>query len=160
METRQLFFNAHIRSHIDYASTVWDGSSDANLKRLNSLHRRAAKLILPDPSLTTDQKLAALKILPLKDHLTYNKGMVMFKALNDKLPPYITTLFTAQSSTYSRSRKSLIVPRPRIDLYKTSLTFSGSSLWNALPRNVTTSATFSSFKASLIKYLFLPKAPP
>ena len=49
-------FNAHIKPHIDYASVVWDGCSDVLKKRLNSLHRRAVKLILPDTTLTTDQK--------------------------------------------------------------------------------------------------------
>ena len=31
-DTRKLFFNAHIKPHIDYASVVWDGCSDV-LKR-------------------------------------------------------------------------------------------------------------------------------
>ena len=39
--TTKLFFNAHIKPHIDYASVVWDGCSDVLKKRLNSLHRRA-----------------------------------------------------------------------------------------------------------------------
>ena len=73
-DMRLLFYNAHIRSHIDYVSTVWDGCSEANLKRLNSLHRRAAKLILPDPTLSTDQKLKQLDILPLDQHLLFNKN--------------------------------------------------------------------------------------
>ena len=53
IDTMKLFFNAHIKPHIDYASVVWDGSSDVLKKRLNSLHRRAVKLIFPN---TTDQK--------------------------------------------------------------------------------------------------------
>ena len=48
IDTRKLFFNVHIKPHIDYASVVWDGCSDVLKKRLNSLHRRAVKLILPD----------------------------------------------------------------------------------------------------------------
>ena len=32
IDTRKLFFNAHIKPHIDYASVVWDGCSDV-LKR-------------------------------------------------------------------------------------------------------------------------------
>ena len=47
-DTLKLFFNAQIKSHIDYASVVWGGSSDALKKRLNSLLRRSRKLILPD----------------------------------------------------------------------------------------------------------------
>ena len=70
-DARLLFYNAHIRSHIDYASTTWDGSSDVHMKRLNSLNRRAAKYILPDPSLNTDQKLEQLEILPLSKQIPF-----------------------------------------------------------------------------------------
>ena len=57
IDTRKLFFNAHIKPHIDYASVMWYGCSDVLKKRLNSLHKRAVKLIFPDTALTTDQKL-------------------------------------------------------------------------------------------------------
>ena len=56
IDTRKLFFSAHIKPHIDYASVVWDGCSDVVKKRLHSLHRRAVKLIFPDKTLITDQK--------------------------------------------------------------------------------------------------------
>ena len=35
----KLFFYGHIMSHIDYASIVWDGSSENNLKPLYSLYK-------------------------------------------------------------------------------------------------------------------------
>ena len=53
-DTRKLFFNAHFKPCIDYVSVVWDGCSDVLKKRLNSLHRRAVKLIFPDTTLTTE----------------------------------------------------------------------------------------------------------
>ena len=37
IDTRKLFFNAHIKPHIDYVSVVWDGCSYVLKKRLNSL---------------------------------------------------------------------------------------------------------------------------
>ena len=46
--------NTH--THTDYASVVWNRCSDLLKKILNSLHRRAVKLIFPDTTLTTDQK--------------------------------------------------------------------------------------------------------
>ena len=52
----KIFFQAHLLSHINYASTVWSGASEVHLKKLNSPHRRAAKLILPDQSLSTTEK--------------------------------------------------------------------------------------------------------
>ena len=57
IDCRKLFFNAHLMAHINYASTVWSNASEVHLKKLNSFHRRAAKLILPDHSLSTQAKL-------------------------------------------------------------------------------------------------------
>ena len=31
-DTRNLFYNAHIKPHIDYASVVWDGCGEVHLK--------------------------------------------------------------------------------------------------------------------------------
>ena len=46
IDTRKLFFSAHIKPHIDYVSVVWDGCSDVLKKRLNSLHRRSFQIQL------------------------------------------------------------------------------------------------------------------
>ena len=79
IDTMKLFFNAHIKPHIDYASAAWDGCSYVLKKRLNSLHIRAAKLIFPDTTLTTDHKLKEIRIMSLQKHLEYNKGLVMYR---------------------------------------------------------------------------------
>ena len=63
---RKLFYHAHISPHLTYVSTVWDGCSDILFNKLNSPHRRAAKLMISDSSLSTDTKLRYLGILPLK----------------------------------------------------------------------------------------------
>ena len=69
-----MFFNAHVKPHIDYEPVVWDGCSDVLKKILNSLQRRAVKLIFPDTTLTTDQKLKEMRIMNLqKQNLEYNK---------------------------------------------------------------------------------------
>ena len=86
IDTRKLFYNAHIKAHIDYASVVWDGCSDVLKKRLNYLHRRAVKLILPDTSLTTDQKLKEMRITSLQKQLEYNKGLFIYRLLSNEAP--------------------------------------------------------------------------
>ena len=52
-----------------YSSAAWDGCSDILFNKLNSLHRRAAKLMISDSSLTTDTKLRYLGLLPPKEKL-------------------------------------------------------------------------------------------
>ena len=115
---------------------MWDGCIEVHLKKLNSLHRRVGKLILPDPSRSTEQKMSALGILNLPQQLAYNKGIFMQKVLNNNSPNYLAQLFISHQSHYTNSRNNLYVPRPRLDLFKTSISFAGASLWNSLPQNI------------------------
>ena len=94
IDTRKLFFNAHIKPHIDYASVVWGGYSDVFNKILNSLHRRAVKLIFPDTTLTTDQKFKDMRIMSLQKQLEYNKGLFMYRVFSNEAPEYISNLYT------------------------------------------------------------------
>ena len=129
-DTLKLFFNAHIKSDIDYASVVWGGCSDALKKRLNSLLRRAGKLILPDENLTTDQKLNKIGTSSLHKQLDYNKGVFMHRELTNNAPVYISSLY---KTPHSSSRNNYLqLPKPKIDLFKTSIAFSGALFWNSL----------------------------
>ena len=85
---RKLFYHSHISPHLTYTSTVWDGCSDILFNKLNSLHRRAAKLMISDSSLTTDTKLQYLGLLRLKEKLIFNKAVLVFKAYKILAPPY------------------------------------------------------------------------
>ena len=79
---KHLLQRSHKTSHrIRVSSVGWLWRS--TLKKLNSLHRRAGKLILPDLSLSTEQKMNAFGILNLPQQLTYNKGVFMYKVLNN-----------------------------------------------------------------------------
>ena len=92
IDTGKLFYNAHIKPHIDYASVVWDDCIELNLRELNSLHPKAGKRILPDPSLSAEQKMRALGILNLPQQITYSKGVFMHKVLNNNFPKLLGTI--------------------------------------------------------------------
>ena len=155
MPTRKMFFMAHIQPHFDYASTIWDGCSEANFKRINSLHRRAVRLVSENNSLTTDAKIRSLNLLPLKKSLQINKGVLMQKIMASKAPDYLQKLFRRPTASRrsARNRASLVVPWPRLDLFKNSLSYSGSKLWNSLPSEITSAPSVTSFRARLHKHL-------
>ena len=56
-DCRKMFLKVHLLAHVNYASTVWSNASEVHLKVLNPLYRRAAKLMLPDLSLSTRSKI-------------------------------------------------------------------------------------------------------
>ena len=144
-EALKVFFDAHINSHINYASTVWDGCCDDLFKKVNALHRRAVKLILPHSSMPTDDKYNHLNILPLKIQLDYNKIYLIYKTLKGNTPSYLLSLLDKGTDRYGSN--NLILPPSRIDLDQTSLAYSGSSLYNKIPtymKNITSPAMFRS----------------
>ena len=65
-----------------------------------SLHRKAGKLILPDPSLSTEQKMNALGmlIISLPQQLIYNKVVFMHNILNNNSTNYLAQLFISHQS--------------------------------------------------------------
>ena len=84
---------------VNFASTLWDGCSEVHQKKTttkkkNSLHCRTAKLILSDLSIPTDDKLKALKLLPLTKQLKDNQAVMMFEVCNGETSEYIHSLFT------------------------------------------------------------------
>lgn len=148
---RKLFYTAHIQSSIDYASTLWDSASGNAMRPLTSIQRRAIKATLLKTKIScTDYK--QLGVLPLAHRLKFNKGVLIHKILSGNAPKPLIDLFSKNSS---RSSKKLNIPIPRIDLFKTSLKYSGSILWNTLPCNIQ-QHTFrlNMFKDRLLKHLF------
>ena len=119
----------HLFSHINYASAVWSGASEVHLKKLYSLHRRAAKVILPDQSLSTTEKLNKLNILPLHKQLKCRECITMFKIHTGKALPYLSD-FLHRAPAPAVYANNYVLPRPRIDRFKTSFAFSGSSTRN------------------------------
>ena len=147
----KLFYHAHIFPHLIYASTVWDGCSYVVFNKLNSLHRRAAKLMISNSSLTTDTKLRYLGLLSLKEKLNmFNKAVLLFKAYKHLAPPYLEHLFICYN-TRAPSR-FITLPKPRIDLFKTSFSFSGASLWNTILNQIKSCNSLISFKTQLHKW--------
>ena len=148
---RKLFSHAYISSHLTCASTVWDGCSDILFNKLISLHRRAAKLMISDSSLSTDTKLRYLGILPLKEKLMFNKAVLVFKACKNLAPPYLKRLFIC--SSIRATSRYVTLPKPRVDLFITSFSFSGASLWNTIPNQIKSCNSLTSFKTQLYKWI-------
>ena len=120
-------------------------------KKINSLHRRAAKLILPDHSLSTTAKLKKLDILPLQEQFVYNTAVLMFKVHMGWAPQYVCDLLNRAPARYES--KNYVLLRTRNDLYKMSFAFSGSSVWNSLLPKMKMYKSVRGFKVGLHKIL-------
>ena len=89
--------------------------------------------------------------MSLHQQFKYNKDVFVYKALNYAGPEYTFNLYTHPSSSrYSNSRNHYLdLPRPWIDIVKSSIAYAGPLLWNILPINIRSSPSLSSFKRNL-----------
>lgn len=149
LNSRKTFYCAHIQSLIDYSSTLWDSASGQNMKPLLSVQKRAIKTIL-SKTVILSSDYAKLNILPVLSRLKFNKGVFMHKILSGNAPTYLSNLLIRNA----RIPHKLNIPVPRLDLYKSSLVYSGSLLWNSLPYTIRNpNCIHSFFKHKLYKYL-------
>ena len=155
-EGRILFFNGHLQPGLDYCSTLWDSASENTLKPLVRLHKRAIKTILLTKSTLTRDDYSTLNILPLKQRFLFNKGTLMHRVLSGEAPPSLINNFRVNDT---RNTNKVATPTPRLDLFKSSLAYSGSILWNKLPCSLRQTMSANTFKQHFKSHLFTFDVP-
>ena len=81
----------------------------------------------------------------------------MYRVSQKNIPSYIQDLF--QYNTYLsknlRSSNSLnfIIPKPNIELFKESVSYSGTILWNSIPADIRASETIKQISTKCEKWL-------
>ena len=150
LHSRKIFFHAYVESYINYASTIWDSASENIMKPLLSLHRRALRLVLNKPFKLTASDYTAVDTLPLKFKLKYNKAVFMFKILSGCAPSILTNNFIVNDHRHTHK---LILPLPRVDIFKSSLSYSGGFLWNSISTTLNVHTSLNVFKHTYHKHL-------
>ena len=158
--TRKLFFNAYVLPHIDYCCTVWGNISSNLTDSMIKLQKRAARIIL-DKGIDTPSAdmFAELNWMKFPDRITYQKSVLMYKIFNNLTPSHLQEFFTFTSDIHQRSLRStsdnlLYIPKPNIDLYCNSLSYSGSKIRNAIPDHVKQSTSVAEFKYKYLQWAY------
>ena len=149
LHARKIFFHTHIMSTISYGSTLFDSASESALKPLLSIYKRAVKAVLLKSTSLVHSDYVDLRILPLKKLFISNKAILMKKIMVGNPPQ--TLQYNFQSTP--RQKNKLLVPVPRIDLFKSSLLYSGSVLWNTLSPKLRSLDSVVTFKKQLSDHL-------
>ncbi|MCG8048031.1 MAG: hypothetical protein N0E48_20820, partial [Candidatus Thiodiazotropha endolucinida] len=92
--------------------------------------------------------------LSVGSRLKYNKATLIYRALNDLTPDYISKLLTPTTQIHSLNLRSstngsLYVPKARTSLYSGSFSCSAPRMWNTLPQSVKNAGSLNTFKTNL-----------
>ena len=120
--------------------------------------KRAARSILDKPIETPSVELfSELKWMMFPDRVIYQKAMLMYKIMHNLAPSYLSNIFTLSIEVHERSFRSttenlLYVPKPKIELYRNSLAYSGSKIWNSIPEHIQNSTSLQQFRKNYLEW--------
>ena len=158
IQSRILFFNAYIQPHLDYCSTIWGNISSHLNNLIIKFQKRAARSILDaDMSTPSSELFAKLNWLKFPERVKFNKSVLMYKIMHGMSPSYLQESFsyTREIHTYtlrSTTDNLLYIPKPNCELYRQSLSYSGSVIWNSIPEHIRNAPTIKQFKHMYLNY--------
>ena len=158
-EHRVQFYKTYIQPHIDYCSTIWGGTSQYNLNRIYRLQKRAVKIIVNYQYDNIANSMDELKILNIYERIFLRKAKFMFKVSKSVLPSYVNQMFSFRpfnetlQSLRSTGALDFYSPKPKKEIFKQSLIYSGPVIWNNLPDCLKNLETVGSFHRHCIKWM-------
>ena len=161
-ELRRKIHNSFSVPCIDYSATVWGNFSQKNTLLINRVEHMAARAITRNYDFINTRGADLMKQVNLptfKERFQYNTSLLMYKAVNNDVPDYIANkiTFNADINQYnlrSSSNNSLLLPLPKCEIYKKSLSYSGPMTWNTLSEPIRFSTSIGSFKTQYKKLYF------
>ena len=152
VDDKLLFYDAYIRPHLEYCSVIWGNLTNLNIQKVTKLQRRACKLILMSEYTHLEESCDRLKILSFEEIVFLNKAKIMYKIANNIAPMYLINLFqrrNASDDTISNLRsvvnRNFLIPKPKLNLFKNSLSYSGAIIWNSIPLEIKNSNSLDIF---------------
>lgn len=157
LNARILFYKAYIQPHFDFCNVIWGGTSTRNLQKLLTLQKRACKLIFSYAYISFAHSLQEMNCTSIHDRILLHKAKFMYKVSRESVPSYITDMFVKDCRTspilrYS-STQNFLIPRPNLELFKESMSYSGPSIWNKIPESIRHSNTIESFSSNFLRWL-------
>ena len=145
--TRMLYYNYYIKPHLEYCCTIWGQCSKIDTYSIVKLQKQAARLILDADMYSPSNPLFKQLQWQTFDKIVEEKqASMVFKALNNLTPAYITDLFKpactyTNHSLRSKTSNKLHVPAA----HHKSLRFIGPEIWNSLSDKAHKAATLNEY---------------
>ena len=151
LSSLKLLANSLIMPLFEYCSIAWS-SCPKNVKDvLIKQHKKLARVVAgADLRTPTQQVLQQLHWVQLEDRWNYQKCKMVFHALSEYSPTYLSDMFVRSQALHSyRTRNAmnmgLTIPKARTQMGKSRFSHDGAILWNRLPNAVKQASSKQSF---------------
>ena len=149
-EILKILVHAHVFPHLQYCSSVWGGSHNCRLDRLQKVIHFAARLVAGLRRYDhVTPALGALGWPSIRDVVARRDAENVYRALCDSsAPDSLRAMFRPRSAVSERVTRAtaagtavLELPRFRLAVARRLFPYRAAVSWNALPRHVTDSAS-------------------
>jgi len=150
------YYEGRVRSHLEYANSVWYPKRKSHIDKLERVQKRATKLIPELSKISYTDRLKALNLPTLK-YRRYRGDMIeLFKIIKGiydyTFVPYFDIIKLSEDSIRTRSnRYRLLQTHCHYDLRKLNFSNRGIPVWNSLPDYVVCAETVNTFKNRLVQ---------
>ncbi|XP_072039105.1 uncharacterized protein [Amphiura filiformis] len=149
-----------ILSRLDYSNAMMYGITSKDLKKLQSLQNRAARIVFRlDRRHSSAPLLRELHWLPLESRIVFKLMLLAYKGIHGLLPSYLTEYLIPYVPSRENLRSGddklrLAIPRTKRTLGDKAFTAAAPRLWNSLPIHIRQLPSIHRFKKSLKTHLF------
>ena len=145
-------FTAIIRPHLEYGAPVWNPHFKKQINLIESVQRRATKLIPGLFNLSYKERLKSVK-LPTLEYRRYRGDMIeLYKMTHHLYDKDATQGFLRYKPAHSRGHKfNLHKEYCKKDIRRYSFRHRTTDQWNNLPEVITEAPTLNSFKSRIDK---------
>ena len=143
---KKALIEAFVFSNFNYCPLVWHFTSMTSTNKIESIQKRALRLLFNDYTSTYDSLItkANKPTMGLKRYRTL--ALEIFKTLNVSNPTYMQDLFYLGSSS-ERRPNNIAVVRTNTNTYgRKSFTSPGLQIWNSLPEHIKAGTSFYIFQ--------------
>ena len=157
----KIIFKSFIRPHLEYAIPVWRPYYNKDIKMIESVQRRASRLVPELKRLHYDERLLHLNLTKMVFRHERGDLIQMFKIVNSyesiSIPVSIIENSCSDCPSHNTRSHKLKIKletirccRPREKYFINRI----GSIWNGLPGDIVNEKTTNGFKAKLDDFMF------
>ena len=150
----RLLLKAFIESQFGYCPLVWMFHSRSLNNRINSLHKRALRLVYKDQTLSFEELLRKDNSFTIHHRNLQKLATEMYKIYNNISPDLMKLIFPDRTVSYNLRHKNPFLNANIKTVFNgtETISFRGPKIWAQIPEEIKKSKSLMEFKVKIKKW--------